>query len=155
MGEAREDHLLELLELRGDGGVDAWIGVAEEIHPPGADRVQVAVTREILEPNAEAAPDGNRRQLLVIFHLRARVPHVGKIPYYVGSVLLAHAWAFYHTGSGRGSSRARCSAASTRRSISRSVCRSGSVSGAQAACITLWMSSSAWRRVPLPTTVRS
>src|SRR5207249_8886330 len=64
-GEACEDHLLELLELRAHRGVDAGIRVPEEIHPPGADGIEVALALVILEPRALAAAHGDRRQLLV------------------------------------------------------------------------------------------
>ena len=43
--EAGEDHVLERLQLRAHGGVDARIGVTEQVHPPGADGIQVALAR--------------------------------------------------------------------------------------------------------------
>src|ERR1700733_7404058 len=77
--EAGEDHLLEPLELRGDRGVDARVGVAEQVHPPGADRIQVTLAVVVLEPSAAGSPYGDHGQLLVILHLRARMPHVGEV----------------------------------------------------------------------------
>ena len=71
--------MLELLGLRGDGGADARMGVAEEIDPPRADGVEVAFAVEVLEPHPAAAADGNRRQVLVVAHLRARVPQHAQI----------------------------------------------------------------------------
>jgi hypothetical protein len=78
--EARQDHLLEALELRRHRRVDARVRVAEEVHPPGADGVEITLAGEILEPHARAAPDGDHRHALVILHLRARMPHVRQIP---------------------------------------------------------------------------
>ena len=71
--------MLEPVELRGDRGVDARVRVAEQVHPPGADGVEIAPAGEILEPHARAAPDRDQRQLLVILHLRARMPHVREV----------------------------------------------------------------------------
>src|SRR5207245_2514217 len=70
VGEACEDYLLELLELRAHRGVDAGIRVPEEIHPPGADGIEVALALVILEPRARAAARGARPHLLVVLHLR-------------------------------------------------------------------------------------
>src|SRR5207302_6080605 len=90
VGEACEDHLLELLELRAHRGVDAGIRVPEVIHPPGADGIKVALALVILEPRALAAAHGDRRQLLVVLHLRARMPHVREVARDVCGVGGAH-----------------------------------------------------------------
>ena len=79
MGEAGEDHMLEPVELLAHRRVDPRVGMAEEIHPPGADGIEIAPAFEVLEPHALATPDRDHRQLLVILHLRARMPHVREI----------------------------------------------------------------------------
>ncbi len=80
MGEAGEDDLLEAPQLLGHGGVDARIRVAEQIDPPGADRIQVALAGEILQPGSLTAADRDQGQvLLVILHLRAGVPDVREV----------------------------------------------------------------------------
>ncbi len=89
--ESGEDHLLETSELCGDGRVDPSVGVAEQVDPPGADRVQVALAGKVLEPHALPAANGNERQLsLVVLHLGARVPHVRQIASDVGVVHRGH-----------------------------------------------------------------
>src|SRR5262249_34440254 len=50
VSEAGEDHLLQTLELLAHRGVDPRVGVAEEIHPPGADGVEIALAVVVLEP---------------------------------------------------------------------------------------------------------
>ena len=85
--EAGEDHVLQPIELRAHRGVDARVGVAEQVHPPGADGIEVALAVEILEPDAFAAPDRDQRQLLVVLHLRARMPDVREIARDVGGVV--------------------------------------------------------------------
>ncbi|MCY1417181.1 hypothetical protein D9M71_327080 [compost metagenome] len=74
VAEAGEDHVLQLVDLVLDALVDARVGVAEHVHPPGADRVQVALALEVLQPHAFAAADRHHRQALVVLHLGAGVP---------------------------------------------------------------------------------
>ncbi|MNC84768.1 hypothetical protein D3C83_03340 [compost metagenome] len=73
--EARQHHVLERIELRGERRVDARLAVPEEIHPPRADRIEVALALEVVEPAALRARDRNERQRFVLLHLGARVPH--------------------------------------------------------------------------------
>ena len=75
---AGEQHVLELAELVGERGVDARVGMAEEIHPPRADRIEVAPALEIVEPATFAARHGNERQRLVVLHLGAGMPDRGQ-----------------------------------------------------------------------------
>ncbi|MNP49748.1 hypothetical protein D3C76_1439550 [compost metagenome] len=48
--------------------------MAEDVDPPGADRIQVAPALEVFQPDAFAAADRNDRQAFVVFHLGAGVP---------------------------------------------------------------------------------
>ena len=74
MGEAGKHGVFQLLGLLVDGLVDAWVGVAEQVHPPGADRVNVAVAVKVVEPDALAALERNQRQGFVVLHLGTGVP---------------------------------------------------------------------------------
>jgi hypothetical protein len=78
--KAREHHMLEPAELIDQRGSDFRIRVPEQIDPPGAHRVEVTATVEIVEPRAFAARDGDERQRLVLLHLRARMPDGAKAP---------------------------------------------------------------------------
>jgi hypothetical protein len=75
MREPGEQHVRQCVELRAHGGIDARIGVAEQIHPPRAHGIEVAIPVEVGEPRTLAACDGHERQRLVHLHLRARMPH--------------------------------------------------------------------------------
>jgi hypothetical protein len=74
MSQAGQHDVLELCELVDDGGIDCRVSVPEQVDPPGADCVEIAVTVEIVQPGAAAARDRNQRRRLVLFHLRARMP---------------------------------------------------------------------------------
>ena len=74
MREAGEQHVLEAPGLGGERRVDARVRVAEEVHPPGADAVEIAPPLEVVQPHALAALDRHQRQALVVLHLRARMP---------------------------------------------------------------------------------
>ena len=74
MAEAGENHMLQLIDLILDALIDPRVGVAKHVDPPGADRVDVALAIEVLEPHAFATFDRYQRQLFVVLHLRARVP---------------------------------------------------------------------------------
>ncbi len=75
--EAGQHHVLKFAELRDQRRIDGWIRMSEEVDPPRADGVQVASFVEIIQPHTFAAGDRHQRQRLVLFHLRARVPHRG------------------------------------------------------------------------------
>ncbi len=79
MAEAGEHHVLELVDLVLDALIDARIGMAENVDPPGAHRVQVALAVEVLQPHAFTAADGDQRQLFVVLHLGAGVPEYGEV----------------------------------------------------------------------------
>jgi len=79
MAEPGEHDVLELIELVADALVDPRVGMPEHVHPPGTDRIEVAVAVEILEPDTFTTLDRNQRQLFVILHLRAGVPEHGEI----------------------------------------------------------------------------
>ena len=72
--EAGQKYVLEPSELRGERGVDTRVGVAEQVDPPRADRVQIAPPVVVVEPGARAACDRHHRQPLVVLHLGAGVP---------------------------------------------------------------------------------
>ena len=74
MGEAGQHDVVERVELLVERRLDARMAVAEQVGPPGADGIQIAVAVEILQPGAFAAADGHQRQGLVQLHLGARMP---------------------------------------------------------------------------------
>ena len=47
----------------------------EKIDPPGADRVEVAVAFEVIQPHSIAARDRYQWHLLMVLHLGAGMPH--------------------------------------------------------------------------------
>ena len=74
VGEAGKDDVFQQVELVVQSRIDAWIRVTEQIHPPGAYRVEVPLAVEVLEPHAFAAPDRYRREGFMVLHLGAGVP---------------------------------------------------------------------------------
>src|ERR1700680_5350698 len=62
MGKAGQHDMLELRELVDDRGIDRRVSVPEQVDPPGADRVAIAVALEIVPPGAAAARDWNERR---------------------------------------------------------------------------------------------
>jgi hypothetical protein len=88
VAEARQQHVLELVDLALERRADRGVVVAEQVHPPRADRVEVAAAVVVLEPDAVAAPDRYRRPALVVLHLRARMPQHGEVA--GGKVGVAH-----------------------------------------------------------------
>ena len=87
MREAREDHMLQLPDLLNQRRVESRVGMAEQVDPPGTDRVQVPIAVEVLQPHAFAAAYRDHRQIrLVILHLRAGVPDVGQVATRQGGV---------------------------------------------------------------------
>ncbi|MNV47961.1 hypothetical protein D3C71_1398450 [compost metagenome] len=80
MAEPGQHHLLQLGGLPGDGRADARLRMAEQIGPPTAHRVQVALAVVIDQPRAFATGDRQQRQGVRVFtHLRARVPQHGQV----------------------------------------------------------------------------
>jgi hypothetical protein len=57
------------------GRVDAGVGVAEEIYPPGTDPIEQARTVGLDKPGTLATRQGDEGKLLVHLHLRAGMPH--------------------------------------------------------------------------------
>ncbi len=91
MSEAGQDHLFEAVELPANGRVDALIRMAEKVHPPRTDGVEIVLAREVLEPDPVAAANRDERQFpLVVLHLGARVPDMRQVARNVGCVGGAH-----------------------------------------------------------------
>ena len=67
--------MLKLIELIADLLLDLCVVVHEQVDPPGADGVEIAIAVKIMEPHALPVPNGNQRQALMAFHLRAGMPH--------------------------------------------------------------------------------
>ncbi len=78
MGEAAEHDVIELVELFLQPRHDVRMAVAEDVGPPGTDRVEIALALEILEPHALCRFHRHQRQPLVVLHLGAGVPDVGE-----------------------------------------------------------------------------
>ena len=57
VGKTCQDHVLQLADLFLDGGVDARIGVPEQVDPPGTDRIDVTVALA-RRPGMVASPRG-------------------------------------------------------------------------------------------------
>jgi len=71
---AGQHGVLQHVQLRLDRGVDMRIGMAEQVDPPRAGAVQVALAVEVDQPGALAARDRQRRHGVEPRILRARVP---------------------------------------------------------------------------------
>ena len=78
--EAGQHRVFELVELVFQCRVDARVGVAKQVDPPGADAVQVAAPLMVEQPGAFAVADGDQGYLFVVLHLGARVPDAGQAP---------------------------------------------------------------------------
>ncbi len=75
MAEAGKHHLFQLPGLGGNGTTDARFGMAEQVGPPTADGVQVAIAVVVDQPCSFTTGDRHQRQgMRVLAHLRARVP---------------------------------------------------------------------------------
>ena len=75
MGEARQHHVFQCFQLVVQCGIDVRVAVAEQVHPPGTDRIEVAFLVAVIQPDAARARDRQQREALVMFHLRTGVPH--------------------------------------------------------------------------------
>ena len=62
--------------------------MAEQVHPPRTDGVQVTLAIEILQPHALPPADGDDRLKLMILHLGARMPEDGVVA--LGEGLVGH-----------------------------------------------------------------
>ncbi|MNV28823.1 hypothetical protein D3C71_1200260 [compost metagenome] len=78
VGKARQHHVVELAQLVHQRGLDVWVAVAEQVDPPGADAVQVALPIGAVEPRALGARNGHGRLGFVPLHLGAGVPDAGE-----------------------------------------------------------------------------
>src|SRR5439155_19304045 len=78
--EPGQHRMLEIGKLRGDRAADRRMRVTEEVHPPGADGVQITPPLEVVQPGSAAASDRHQRQALVLLHLRAWMPDGGTAP---------------------------------------------------------------------------
>jgi len=65
----------QLAELVRKRGVDARVTVAEQVHPPRADGIEIAPAFEVVEPAALSPRHRDERQRFVVLHLRAGMPH--------------------------------------------------------------------------------
>src|SRR3989338_7444972 len=74
MGETRQHHMLQRLKLVAQSGVDARVAMPEQIHPPGADRIQVTFPVIVVQPHTLAARNRHQRKILIMLHLRAWMP---------------------------------------------------------------------------------
>jgi hypothetical protein len=79
MRHAGQHHMVEAVELVLQRGNDARMAVAEDVGPPGTDRIEIARAIRRIQPGAFGLRDGQHRHGFVIVHLRARVPDHGKI----------------------------------------------------------------------------
>ena len=68
--------MLQLTNLLLNSRVDSGVRMAEQVDPPGAHGVDVAVAFEVLKPDTFAPFDGHQGQgAFVVFHLGAGVPY--------------------------------------------------------------------------------
>ena len=70
-----EHRVFERVELIFQRCIDTRIRVAEQVDPPRADGIEIAMAVVVVEPRALAASDGHERRALVMLHLRTRVPY--------------------------------------------------------------------------------
>ncbi|MNT43741.1 hypothetical protein D3C72_1802280 [compost metagenome] len=78
MRETGQHRVFQAVQLVLEFRIDARIRMAEQVHPPGADGVQVASAFVVIQPGAAAMADGDERYSLVVLHLRARMPHAAQ-----------------------------------------------------------------------------
>src|SRR5690606_5316536 len=80
MGETSQNDVLQLADLLLYRGADARVAVTEEVDPPGADRIDVAVALKVVQPNPFAPFDGDHRKGFMVLHLGAGVPDGFEVP---------------------------------------------------------------------------
>jgi hypothetical protein len=64
-----------LVELTFDGIFNAWVIVAKQVDPPGADAIQIALAVCIVKPHPFTPLNGDEWKRLVLLHLRAWMPY--------------------------------------------------------------------------------
>ena len=72
--EAGQHGVLEGVELVLQGRIDARVGVAKQIHPPGTYGVQITVAVMVIQPGPAAVVNRHQRHGFVVLHLGTRVP---------------------------------------------------------------------------------
>ena len=73
--EAGEHDVLEGLQLLAQCGVDAGVGMAEQVGPPRADAIKQRISLLVIKPASLSFGNGNQGQRFVMLHLCARVPN--------------------------------------------------------------------------------
>jgi hypothetical protein len=79
MGEPCKQHVLQGIQLLLECGIDIWMAVSEEVHPPGTDGIEVTMAVEIFQPDPPALAYRYEWQPFVILHLCAGMPQNGKV----------------------------------------------------------------------------
>ena len=75
MRAAGQDDMLHAVQLRLDRRDDARLAMTEQVDPPRADGIEIALAVCVDQPGAFAAHHRHQRPGLVRLHLRARMPH--------------------------------------------------------------------------------
>jgi len=78
MGAPSQHHVGQYVQLLLERVDDALVGMTEQVDPPAAVGVEVAVALLVVQPRAMGAGDGQRRHHGRALHLRAGVPHAGQ-----------------------------------------------------------------------------
>ena len=121
MREAGEHRVRQRVELLGDGSVDARVRMPEQVDPPRAHRIEIAAAVEVMQPRATPARDRHERRLLVVLHLRARMPHRGAAARHPARVLRGHRSRFRVSCGSAARQRSRCCIRCTAATSSRVV----------------------------------
>lgn len=77
--EVGEDDVLQGIKLVLDGLVDFRVGVPEQVAPPGADHVQIALPVHVVQVDSLPAFDHDGGQRFIVFHLGTGMPDVFQI----------------------------------------------------------------------------
>ena len=72
--QSGQHHVIERVELARQRGLHARVAVAEQVDPPGADRVEVAPAVGVDQPRPFGARDREQRLGFEPLHLRAGMP---------------------------------------------------------------------------------